>query len=85
MLDADLLVLRTSHIHDDLGGQVDSDLKTIYSVVLPICSICKSQGAKTFVGRYKPNGKAIEGRLDQKKRAKAVAEAAAGRAARNDA
>ena len=71
--------------HDDLGGQVDPILKTIYTVVLPICSICKTQGAKTLVGRYRPNGKAIEGRLDQKKRAEAAAALAAGTAARNDA
>ena len=43
-------------------------LKTIYSVVLPICAICKIQGAKTLVGRYCSNGKAIEQRLDQKSR-----------------
>ena len=65
--------------HDDKGGQVDSTLKTIFSVVLPICSICKSQGAKTLVGRYKPNGKEIEKRLDQKNRAEAAVAAAATR------
>ena len=49
-------------------------LKTIYSVVLPICAICKIQGAKTLVGRYCSNGKAIEQRLDQNKsRAEAAA------------
>ena len=45
--------------HDDLGGTVDPTLQTIYSTVLPICTICKSLGAKTLVGRYRPNGKAI--------------------------
>ena len=50
-------------------------LKTIYSVVLPICAICKIQGAKTLVGRYCSNGKAIEQRLDQKSRADEAAAA----------
>lgn len=68
--------------HDDLGGQMDSTLKTIFTVVLPMCSICKSHGAKTLVGRYKPNGKAIEERLDQQKNR---AEAATATAARSDA
>ena len=67
--------------HDVVGGQVDSTLQTIYSVVLPICTICKSQGAKTLVGRYKPNGKAIEERLDREKKAEAAKAAAT--AARN--
>ena len=64
--------------HDDLGGRVDSTLQTVYSTVLPICTICKSLvGAKTFAGRYRPNGKAIEKRLDQKSKAEAAAAAAA--------
>ena len=58
--------------HDVVGGQVDLTLQTIYSVVLPICSSCKSQGAKTLVCRYKTNGKAIEKRLDQGKKAGAA-------------
>ena len=65
--------------HDDLGGTVDPTLQTIYSIVLPICTICKSQGAKTLVGRYRPNGKAIEKRLDQKSKAEAAAAAVAAR------
>ena len=47
------------------GGKVDIDLKSIYTVVLPICGMCKSQGAKVVVGRYLPNGQAILKRLDQ--------------------
>ena len=61
--------------HDPLGGEVDPDLKTIYSTVLPICNICKSRGAKTVVGRYGRAGKAIEERLDQRRRAEAAAAA----------
>jgi hypothetical protein len=50
---------------DAEGGKVDANLKTIYSVVLPICGMCKSQGAKVVVGRYLPNWQAILKRLDQ--------------------
>ncbi len=46
------------------GGKVDADLKTICSVVLPICGMCKSQGAKVDAGRDLPNGQAILKRLD---------------------
>ena len=66
--------------HDDVGGEIDPALQTIYSVVLPICTICKSQGAKIVVGRYGRNGKAIEQRLDQQRRAEAAAAAARGAA-----
>ena len=46
----------------------------------PICTIWKSLGAKTLlVGRYRPNGKAIEKRLDQKSKAEAAATAVAAR------
>ena len=42
--------------------------------------IWKSLGAKTLiVGRYRPNGKAIEKRLDQKSKAEAAATAVAAR------
>ena len=59
-----------------------TSLQTIYSTVLPICTICKSLRAKTLVGRYipseTPNGKAIEkSRLDQKIKAEAAAAVAA--------
>ena len=46
----------------------------------PICTIWKSLGAKTLiVGRYRPNGKAMEKRLDQKSKAEAAATAVAAR------
>ena len=45
--------------HDDLGGAVDPTLQKVYIPVLPICNSCKSQGAKSLVGRYRPNGEAI--------------------------
>ena len=48
----------TSH-DDPVGGEVDPDLKTVYSSVLPICNICKSRGAKIVVGRYCKNGRTI--------------------------
>ena len=36
---------------DDLGGAVDPTLQKVYIPVLPIRTICKSQGAKSLVGR----------------------------------
>ena len=36
---------------DAEGRKVDAKLKTIYSVVLPICGMCMSRGAKVVVGR----------------------------------
>lgn len=50
--------------NDAEGGKIDSVLKTIYAVVLPICETCKRQGFKTLVGRHTHNGKAIQERLD---------------------
>ena len=50
--------------HDAEGGQVDAELKTIFSMVLPICATCKRDGAKSVVGRYLPNGQALLKRLD---------------------
>ena len=65
--------------YDDLGGAVDPTLQKVYIHVLPICTICKSQGAKSLVGRYRPNGQAIEKmRLDQKSKADAASAAVAG-------
>jgi hypothetical protein len=50
--------------HDADGGQIHVDLKTGYSLVLPSCATCKSQGANIIVvGRYAPNGKALLKRL----------------------
>ncbi len=58
---------------DAEGGKVDAELmKSIYSVVLPICGMCKSQGAKVVVGYYLLNDQAILKRLN-KDRQKAVA------------
>ena len=58
--------------HDSEGGKVDGVLKTVYANVLPICDTCKSQGAKTMVGRHNHNGKAIQQGLDKQRREKAV-------------
>ena len=71
----------TSHA-DDLGGAVEPTLQKVYIPVLPICTMCKSQGAmKSLVGRYRPNGQAIEKRLDQKSKADAASAAVAARVA----
>ena len=58
--------------YDPVGGEVDPDLKTVHSSVLPICNICKSHGAKIVVGRYGKNGRTIEESLDKKRRAEAA-------------
>ena len=50
--------------HDADGGRVDADLKTVYTLVIPICATCRSQGAKIVVGRYVPNGQALLKRLE---------------------
>ncbi len=50
--------------HDAEGGQVDADLKTVFAVVLPICTTCMREGAKIIVGRYFPNGQALLKRLE---------------------
>ena len=55
------------------GGKVDPLLKSVHASVLPICDTCKSRGGKTLVGRNKHNEHAIQERLDQHRRAKAVA------------
>ena len=62
---------------DAEGGKVDSVLKTIYTIVLPICDTCKSNGATIVVGRYTHNGKTSQPRLDKVSRLATVA-------ARND-
>ena len=51
--------------HNDIGGVVDADLKTIFACVLPICA---SKGAKIVVGRYVPNGQALLKRLNNARR-----------------
>jgi len=50
-------------------GTIDPYLKTIFGIVLPICTMCKGNGGKIIVGRYCNNGKAIMKRLDQERRA----------------
>ena len=75
--DLDMCAICAGTSHDALGGKVDPTLETIYGIVLPICTICKKQGAKTLVGRYCSNGRAIEKRLDQTRRAEAAAAVAA--------
>ena len=37
--------------HDVYGGHMHADLKTVYSLLLPICAICKSHRANIVVGR----------------------------------
>ena len=58
---------------DTEGGHVDPLLKSVYAAVLPICDTCKIRVGKALVGRHKHNGDAIQERLDQQRRAKAVA------------
>ena len=50
--------------HDAEGGRVDADLKAVYTLVLPICATCRSQGANIVVGRFVPNGQALLKRLE---------------------
>jgi hypothetical protein len=52
--------------------RVDPVLNTVYSVMLLIRDMCKSRGAKTLVGRYAHNGKAIKEAYDKKRWAKAA-------------
>ena len=54
-VDLNMCAICAGTSHDPVGGEVDPDLKTIYSSVLPFCTICKSHGAKTVVGRYGSN------------------------------
>jgi len=47
------------------GGNVGPDLTTIYTIVLPLCGTCKSNGSKAIVGRCTHNGrKIVQQRLD---------------------
>ncbi len=54
--------------HDPEGGKIETVLKNVYANVLPICDTCKSQGAKTLVGRHNHDGKTIQQRLDKQRR-----------------
>ena len=55
------------------GGKIDPIMLSMYTVVLPICDTCKSNGSKTIVGRHTHNGKAIQERMDQNRRRDALA------------
>ncbi len=59
--------------HDPEDGKIDKVVKTVYANVPPICDTCKSQGAKTRVGRHNHNGKTIQQRLDMRRREEALA------------
>jgi hypothetical protein len=59
--------------HDPEGGNIDKVLKTVYAIVLPICDTCKSQCARTLVGRHNHNGKTIQQRFDKQRREEALA------------
>ena len=54
------------------GGKIDPVMLSMYNVVLPIFDTCKSNGAKTVVGRHTHNGKAIQERMDQARRREAL-------------
>jgi len=58
--------------HDSEGGKVGVVLKIVYAYVIPICDTCKSQGAKTNVGRHNHSGKTIQQGLDKQRREKAI-------------
>ena len=55
------------------GGKIYPIMLSMYSVVLPICDTCKSNGAKTIVGLHTHNGKAIQERMDQARRRESLA------------
>ena len=55
------------------GGKIDPIMLSMNSVVLPICDTCKSNGAKTIVGRHTRNRKAIQERINQARRREALA------------
>ena len=71
--DIHLCALCANTTHDTGGGKIDPIMLTMYSVVLPICDTCKSDGAKVVVGRFTHNGKVTQERLDQSRRREAHA------------
>jgi hypothetical protein len=71
--DFHLCALCANTTHDAGGRKIDPLMLTMYSVVLPICDACKSDGAKIVVGRFTHNGKLIQERLDQSRRREALA------------
>ncbi len=58
------------------GGKLDHIMLSMYSVVLPIFDICKSNGAKTIVGRQARHGRAVQERMEQTRRREALAASA---------
>ena len=75
--DINLCAICAGKSNDADGGKIDPNLTAVCATVFPICDTCKSQGGKALVGRHKHNEHAIQERLDQQRRAKALA-------ARND-
>jgi hypothetical protein len=72
-IDLTLCALRGGTSNDAHVGTIDPDLKTTVGIVIPICTVCKSNGGKIIVSRYCIYGKAIMKRLDQERRALCVA------------
>ncbi len=71
--DLSLCAICAGACRDVEGGKVDPGLKLVHDGVLPICDTCKSNGAKTVVGRYTHNRKTSQQRLDKVSRVAAVA------------
>ena len=44
--DLNLCAICAGTSHDPVGGEVDPDLKPVYSAVLPICTICASRATE---------------------------------------
>jgi len=71
--DMNLCAICAGTSNDTEGGKADPLLKSVYATVIPICDTCKIRVGKALVGRHKHNGDAFEERLDQQRRAKAIA------------
>ena len=63
------------HVHALLSSSSMKYEPASYKIQLTRSLPSKSEGAKIVVGRYGRNGKAIEQRLDQERRAEAAAAA----------
>ncbi len=70
--DLSLYAICAGACEDVSGGKVDPVLKSVYTIVLPICDTCKRNCAETVVGHYTHNGKASQQRIDKNNRVKAV-------------
>jgi hypothetical protein len=68
-----LCALYANTTHDAGSGKIDHIMLTMYSVLLPICDTCKSNGPKVVFSRQTHNGKAIQERMDQSRRREALA------------